>query len=172
MHLLRTEPLVRELSAGAVSAEERAKYLLASFVLFNIAYYSGAVLSTAPPWTIISALEGGLMVALNVIGVVKTFDASGGRKNPDFVTQFTCLYVPVSITTLAVVWGSYWLLRLGFGGAIEAISRSNFQFAVNLSTIGTDLFGFLTFVANISVLAITYLRLHRLLSQVSARSAA
>lgn len=97
---------------------------------------------------------------------MKTFDASGGKSNPDYVAEFTCLYVPVSITTYAVVWGVYWFLRWAFHESLLAFSQSHFQFAVNLGRIGTDLFGFLTFFANVAALFICYWRLGRLLSRV------
>lgn len=166
MHLLRTTHLVTQLSRRAVSNEERAKYLLASFLVFNVVYYSGLAVGTAAPWSMPSVIEAIAVVLINVVGVVKGFDASGGKENPDFVVEFTCLYVPVSITTVATVWGCYWALRLGFHESIMALAQSNFQFATNLAALGTDLFGFLTFLANVCVPAITYYRLCGTLSKV------
>jgi hypothetical protein len=166
MHLFRTSPLVLRLASRSVSAEERAKYLLASFLLFNVAYYSGFVLSTALPWTVPSALEAAMVMGLNILGVVKSFDASGGSRNADFLTEFTCLYVPVSVTTLLAVWGSYWVLTVGFREALMATFPTHSQFALNLSYVGVDLFGFLTLAANVGVVAITFARLTKLLSEV------
>ena len=167
MHLLRTSPLVEELARGAVSAEDRAKYLLASFLVFNVVYYSGLAIGGAPPWSVPAIIEAVAVMLLNIVGVVRTFDASGGKSNRDFVAEFTCLYVPVSVTTVAAVWGGYWALRLGFHESLMALSESDIQFAVNLGALGTDLFGFLTFVANVGVLAVTYYRLVGLLKKVA-----
>ena len=166
MQLLRTKPVVEALIADSVSAEERAKYLLASFLVFNAAYYSGLVVAGAELWTPLSLMEAAVVVALNIVGVVKTFDAAGGKTNTDFIAQFTCLYVPVSVTTLVAVWGVYWLMRMSFTPTLVELSRSNMQFALNLASLGTDLLGFLAFVANVGVLAITYGRLHKLLARV------
>jgi hypothetical protein len=166
MHLLRTSSLVTQLSRRAVSSEERAKYLLASFLVFNVVYYSGLAVSTAEPWSVPNGIEAVVVVLVNIIGVVKAFDASGGKDNPDFVAEFTCLYVPVSVTTVAAVWGAYWALRIGFHESILAFAQSNFRFATNLAALGTDLFGFLTFLANAGVLGVTYYRLSNLLAQV------
>jgi len=166
MHFLRTAPLVQALGRRAVSAEERAKYLLASFVAFNVIYYSGLAIGTAEPWSIPSAIEAAAVILINIIGVVKTFDASGGKENRDYVAEFTCLYVPVVITTYAAVWALYWLLRWTFHESLLAVSQSHFQFAVNLGRIGTDLFGFLTLFANVAALFITYVRLNGLLARV------
>lgn len=172
MHLFRTAPLVEQLGRRAVSAEERAKYLLAGFLVFNFAYYSGYVIGTAPPWTVPGTIEAIAVILINIMGIVKTFDASGGRDNPDFVVEFTCLYVPVSVTTLLGVWGTYWFLRTAFRESIMALSESHFQFAVNLSSIDTNLFGFLTFAATIGVLIITYSRIAGLLVRVQEAKSA
>ncbi len=166
MHLLRTAHLVTQLSLRTVLSEDRAKYLLASFLVFNVVYYSGLAVGTAAPWSMPSVIEGVTIVLINILGIVKGFDASGGKDNPDFVVEFTCLYVPVSITTVGAVWGGYWTLRLGFHESILALAQSDFQFARNLAALGVDLFGFLAFLANVFVPAVTYYRLCKLLSEI------
>jgi hypothetical protein len=167
MHLLRTAHLVTQLSLRAVPNEDKAKYLLASFLVFNVVYYSGLAVSTAAPWSMPGVIEAVAIMVINILGVVKAFDASGGKNNPDFVVEFTCLYVPVSITTVAAVWGGYWAISLGFHESILALAQSDLQFAKNLAALGTDLIGFLTLLANVCVPAITYYRICKLLSQVS-----
>lgn len=109
MHLLRTRPLIAKLAAGQVSNTEKAYYLLASFLMFTLAYYSGFV-SGHQVWTLPSILEGLAIAGITVLGVVKAFDASGGEEGTDFIAQFTCLYVPISITTMLVVWSLFWEL--------------------------------------------------------------
>jgi hypothetical protein len=166
MHLFRTAPLVEALGRRAVSAEERASYLLASFLAFNVIYYSGLAIGTDVPWSVPSLFEAAAIIGINIFGVVRSFDASGGKSNPDYVAEFTCLYVPVAITTYGTVWGVYWLLRWAFNESILAFSQSHFQFAMNLGRLGTDLFGFLTLLANVISLFIAYERLRRLLARV------
>jgi hypothetical protein len=168
MHLLRTGPLVEQLMRREVPAEERAQYLLASILMWNLIYYSGLSISSAPLWSALSVVEALAVIAINVVGIVKTFDASGGKANTDYVAEFTCLYVPVAITTNVVIWGLYWVAAWGFRESLEVLSRSHIQFALNLAAIGTDFFGFLLFFATIASLFITYVRLARLLERVHA----
>jgi hypothetical protein len=168
MHLFRTRPLVEALASGSLSAEQRAYYLLASFLVFNLAYYSGFVASGTTPWTPPYIAEALAVVLINIVGVVKTFDASGGKENKQYVTEFTCLYVPVSVTTMLVFWGGYWLLRVAFHESIMALAQSNLQFAINMSNLGFDGFALLAFAASVGSLAVTYIRLVKLLSQVRA----
>ena len=168
MHLFRTQPLILQLAQDGVDAEERAHYLLASFLLFNVAYSSGLAISAGAPWTAPGTIEAVALLLINVIGIVKTFDAAGGKSNRDFVAQFTCLYVPAATTTLLAVWIPYWLLRVGFHESILAFSTSHAQFAVNLASLGTDFFGFLTFIASIGTPAIIFYRVAKSLAGVQA----
>ncbi len=168
MHLFRTRPVVIALAGDAISAEQRAYYLLAGFLLWNVAYYSGLVTSGTAPWSFPYIAELLAVILINIIGVVATFDAAGGKSNKQFVVDFTCLYVPVSITTLLGFWGAYWLLQLGFRESIMLVAQSNMQFAVNMSTLGFDAFSSLAFAATVGSLAVTYYRLAKLLAQVQA----
>lgn len=167
MHLLRTYPLVRKLANAEVSNTQKAYYLVASFLMFNVAYYSGFVTGN-PMWTIPSLLEGFTIALITVIGMVKAFDAAGGEESNDFIAEFTCLYVPITISTMLIVWSLFWGITLGFRESLMAISRSHEQFAVNLSLIGANLFSFLVYVAAVSVQAITFYRMTSSLAAVRA----
>ncbi len=168
MHLFRTQPLVAQLAQDGVDAEKRAHYLLASFLVFNVAYSSSLAISAGAPWTVPGTIEAVALALINILGIVKAFDAGGGKSNRDFIAQFTCLYVPTAITTLLAVWIPYWLLRIGFYESILSFSASHAQFAVNLASIGTDLFGFLTFMASIGTPAIIFYRVAKALAKVQA----
>jgi len=165
MHLLRTRPLVAKLATGKVSNTEKAHYLLASFLMFTIAYYSGFV-SGNTAWTLPSILEGLTIAGVTAIGLVKAFDASGGEDASDFVAQFTCLYVPISISTMLVVWSTFWATTIGFRESLIAISQSHMQFAVNLSRLGADMFSFLAFAAAVTVQGVTFYRITNSLADV------
>ncbi|MES2952863.1 MAG: hypothetical protein V4858_30400, partial [Pseudomonadota bacterium] len=165
MHLFRTQPLIAKLARGQVSNAEKAYYLLASFLMFTVAYYTGLVSSNAT-WTLPSTLEGIAIGVITVIGVVKSFDASGGEESSDFVAQFTCLYVPITITTMLVVWSVFWGVLFGFRESLIAMSESHMQFAINLSRLHADMFNFVTFVAVVAVQGITFYRMTRCLNEV------
>lgn len=165
MYLFRTGPLIAKLAAGQVSNTEKAYYLLASFLMFTLAYYSGFV-SGNQVWTLPSILEGLAIAGITVLGVVKAFDASGGEEGADFIAQFTCLYVPISITTLLVVWSLFWGITIGFREALIAMSHSHMQFAVNLSRLGADMFSFLGFAAAVTVQGATFYRMSNCLASV------
>ena len=168
MHLFRTRPLINALASGILSAEQRAYYLLASFLVFNVAYYTGFVAAGAEPWTPPYIAEFIAIVLTNILGVVATFDASGGKSNKQYVIDFTCLYVPVSVTTMLAFWGGYWVLRITFHEVIMAMPHSNMQFAINMIKLGFEGFSLLAFAATIGSLVVTYARLTKLLAAVRA----
>lgn len=166
MYLLRTRPLIQQLARGELSPAKKAHYLMASLLMFTLIFASGFVPGSPPVWTIPSLLEAAAIALVTVIGVVKCFDAAGGDASKDFIAEFTCLYVPVTISTLLVVWSLYWAVLYGFRETLIALSESRMQFALNLSRLGTDLFGFLGFAAAVAVQIVTYYRVSGALEDV------
>jgi hypothetical protein len=169
MHLFRTQPLIAKLAKGQVSNTQKAYYLLASFLMFTVAYYTGFASGNAT-WTLPSTLEGATVGVITIIGVVKAFDAAGGEKASDFIAQFTCLYVPITISTMLVVWTIFWGVLFGFRESLMAISESRMQFAVNLSRLHADMFNFVTFVAVVVIQGVTFYRMTMCLGELKALS--
>lgn len=161
IHLFNAKRLAQELGRGEVGPKVRAYYLLASFLIFTVFTYSGLI-SANPLWSWLSLYEAFLVAVVMVIGLSKAYDAAGAESNPDFVAQFTCLYVPVSVTTILVVWSCYWALLTGFRESILALSESHLQIALNLSKIGTDFFGAITLLAAIFAQIVTFYRITKL----------
>src|SRR5882724_167613 len=124
MHLLRTHPLVQELALGEVDPQEQAGYVLAGLVVWILASYSGLIVAGSPAWTLPSILEATALLAISVIGVVRCLDAAGGRQNQRFLVEFTCLSVPITVSTLSVAWGVYWIATVAFRDGLIALSRS------------------------------------------------
>ena len=168
MHLLRATPLISPLARRAVGAREQARYLLASFLVFSIPGYAGVMPSSGAGYTWVIAFEAWFYIAIAVFGVMAARDAAGGEKNPDFITEFTCLYVPVAITTLVPVWIAYWLLVWLLQDQLARWSMAHVQFIQNLRVIGSDLFGLVTLCAHILGNSLIYARVCRLLRKVQA----
>jgi hypothetical protein len=165
IHLCNAKKLAQELRHGKVSPKDRGYYLVTSFVIFLVFYYSGFA-SANPPWSWLSIYEFIVLIFVTIVGLSKVYGAAKGDTYPDFVTEFTCLYVPVSVTTFLVIWCLFWTVTFGFREAIIQISESNLQIAINLSRIGGDLFGLLAFLAVVSVQAVTFYRITKLFETV------
>ena len=168
IHLFNARKLARELNLNQVGPRDRGYYLLASFLMFTFFYYLG-LMPDNPLWSGISIIEGLVITLVTIFGLAKAYEAAGGDENPEFVVQFTCLYVPVSITTILVVWSLFWGTSVLFRESIKALSESHLQFAINLSRIGGDVFGALVFLAAVSTQGITFYRITRLFSVVRSQ---
>ena len=166
MHLFNTGPLILQLARRDLPAEQQARYLLASVIFYIAASYSGLIATGAPLWTWPSVLEALALVGISILGIVRCLDAAGGNRNPDFLLEFTCLSVPVGITTLLPVWALYWLVTWVFKESLVELSASHMQFAMNLHALGSDLFGFLSFMAVLTIQFIIYHRVAKQLHQV------
>jgi|JI10StandDraft_1071094.scaffolds.fasta_scaffold40733_1 hypothetical protein len=168
MHLINASPLILPLAKREVDGREQGRYLLASFLVFSIPGYAGLLPSSGAGYSWALGFEAWFYIAIATFGVIAARDAAGGEKNKDFISEFTCLYVPVSITTLVPVWAAYWLLVWLLQDQLAQWSWSNAQFIQNLRGIGSDLFGLLTLVAHIVGNSVLYLRICKLLRKVQA----
>jgi hypothetical protein len=161
IRLFSAKKLAEELGQGRLSTRSKAHYLFAGFVMWLVINVTGFS-SVSPLWTWMSIIETAALLLITLLGFQSAYDAAGGDDNADFVAQFTCLYVPVSITTVIVVWGGYWGVLVGFRETVMALSESRMQFAVNLGKIGSSLFGALVTLAVLATQAITFYRITKL----------
>ncbi len=166
MHLLRTNPVVDALVKRSIDGREQAWYLLASFLVFSIPGYAGLMPSSGPGYSWAIGFEAWFFIAITTFGAIAARDAAGGKSNRDFITEFTCLYVPVAVTTLVPLWTAYWLVTWQFQDILMDWSQSHSQFTQNLRSIGSDHFGLMTFLAHVIGNSIIYLRICRLLRKV------
>jgi hypothetical protein len=173
IRLLNAKKLAVELGRGDVSLSDKGHYLVAGFVMWLLISVSGLT-RVSPLWTWMSLIETAALIIVYLLGFSYAYDAAGGDENPDFVVQFTCLYVPVTVTTVAIVWGVYWGVAFAFRESIIALSDSRFQFAINLSQIGSNLFGAMTMLADLMAQSVTFYRITKLfrIVRATARSSA
>lgn len=161
VRLLRARKLAEELGQGRVSARTKAHYLFAGFALWLVINVTGLT-TVSPLWSWMSLIEAIALVVITLLGLQAAYDAAGGDDNPNFVAEFTCLYVPVSLTSVLLVWGAYWGVVAGFRESVIAISESRMQFAINLARIGSSVFDALVTLAVLAVQALTFYRITRL----------
>jgi hypothetical protein len=169
IRLLNAKRLAEELGRGQISNRTKAHYLFAGMVMWVVITFSGLAVP-AYLWSWVSFVEAIGLIVITMLGFSYVYEAAGGDTNSDFVVQFTCLSLPVSVTTVLVVWGIYWGIYFGFRESLEAISESRIQFAINLSRIGTNLFGALILLGALLVPAITFYRINRLFRIVRNQS--
>ena len=167
MHLFRTAPIEAQLAARSMGAKAQAKYLMASFMIFMVPGYLSLIPSSAAPYTVALGLEAWFYVCITVLGVAAARDAAGGDSNQHFITEFTCVYVPIAITTLLGVWSIHWLVIFAFGDTLALWSWSGTQFTENLRNIGMELPGFVALLAQVASNALIYWRVCRSMRRIA-----
>jgi hypothetical protein len=113
LHLISAERLGRRLVENSVSAQEQALYVSASFVIWLLPTYL-LVIPTPNPhaWPIPLGLwfyEAGALVFIFSVGVPYCLARCRVEPKKNFLIDFSCLYAPVSLTTLVIVWAIYYI---------------------------------------------------------------
>jgi len=114
IRLISAKGVGDDLAAGRVAAREQSLYLIASFLIWIIPAY--LFLFPAPRtddpqffWAV-WLIELAFLVLFSVVGI--GFCLGRCRVDPakNFLVDFSCLNAPISLTTLTVVWGGFYIL--------------------------------------------------------------
>jgi hypothetical protein len=124
LRLFSAKAVGDDLGAGRITAKEQSWYLTASFLIWLIPAY--LLVLPAPRtndpqffWWL-SVIELALLVLFCVAGVAFCLRSCGVDPKRHFLVDFSCLNAPISLTTLAIVWGSFYLLTEGVVWALSA----------------------------------------------------
>jgi hypothetical protein len=114
LHWLSAANLGAKLAAGHVSAREQAYYLAGSFVVWLLPGYLFIIPSRGPDDTAwfygLWFYELAMMALISVAGTLYCLDKCRVDPRRNFLVDFSCLYLPVSVTTLTVTWTIFYLL--------------------------------------------------------------
>ena len=124
VRLFRAKRVGDDLAAGRIAAPDQSRYLAASFLIWLIPAYLFLFPATRtsdpqffwPIWL----LELGFVVAFCIAGIGYCLRRCRVDRDRNFLLDFSCLNAPVSLTTLLVSWGAFYLVTEGvlrmFGG--------------------------------------------------------
>lgn len=134
--------------------------MLANLLFGSVIFY-GALTWANPPWTVLSLLEGTVVVSVTIIGFTKSYFAAGGDENGRFAVLFNCLTFGTWFWSTAIVWAVYWGVHWLFrAGIVTAVNYENMGLARNLAEIGGSFEWLWTVIAVVmwQVLYFTWLR--------------
>jgi len=114
LHLFSARRLSEDLAQGKVPPRDQATYVIVSFLAWTATYYLYLIPSprgidpTFFWW--LWLVEFVFVVVFTIAGI--NFCLSKCRVNPEtnFLVDFSCLYTPVVLWTITVVWGAFYAL--------------------------------------------------------------
>jgi hypothetical protein len=160
-----------DLAAGRVTARKQSLYLTASFLIWIIPAY--LFLFPAPRtndpqffWWV-WLIELALLVLFCVAGI--GFCLRKCRVDPTrhFLVDFSCLNAPISLTTLIIVWGGFYLLTEGVFSLLTGMTVEqdpSRQFAWLASS---GVYDVLRLLASAGAVFIVFLRIGKHMNRVS-----
>jgi hypothetical protein len=110
IHIFSARRLAEDLAAGRVSAQEQALYLALSFCVWNVVFYLYVVPAPVAEGHIfwwLWLMELFFVVLVNITGVLFCLRKCRVEPKKNFLIFFSCLYLPVSVSTFAVIWGAF-----------------------------------------------------------------
>lgn len=114
VHWLSAANLDAELAEGRVGPREQASYLAGSFVVWLLPGYLFIIPARwpdDPAWFYgLWFYEFAMMVLVSIAGTLYCLAKCHVDPRRNFLVDFSCLYLPVSVTTLTVAWTVFYAL--------------------------------------------------------------
>jgi len=157
IHLISGRRAGDDLAAGRITAADQSLYLTASFLVWIVPAYLFLFPAprTADPeffWTL-WLLELAVIVLFCAAGIGYCLRKCRVDPARNFLVDFSCLNAPVSLTTLAAVWGAYYLVEGVF--VLAGVSSTRVYDSARL-------------LASASAALIVFLRIGRHMDRVSS----
>lgn len=151
-----------DLAAGRITAREQSLYLIASFLIWIVPAY--LFLFPTPRsedfqffWSV-WLIELAFLVLFCVLGIGYCLGKCRVDPTRHFLIDFSCLNAPVSLTTLAIVWGGFYILT----GPVFALLSEGVPWLASLRA-----YDLARMLASAGAVLIVFLRIGRHMSRVS-----
>ena len=127
IRLISAKRVGDDLAAGRITAREQSLYLIASFLIWIIPAY--LFLFPAPRtddpqffWGL-WLVELAFVILFSSVGIGFCLRKCRVAPTRNFLVDFSCLNAPVSLTTLTIVWGAFYILtEIVFGLLTEGLT--------------------------------------------------
>jgi hypothetical protein len=144
IRLFRATAVGDDLAAGRITGTDQSRYLTASFLIWLIPAY--LLVLPAPrtndpalfSWLLLIELV--LLVLFCITGVAFCLRKCRVDPKRHFLLDFSCLNAPISLTTLAIVWGGFYVLT---EGVVWVLSGTTYDVLRMFASAGAVLLVFL-----------------------------
>ena len=114
IRLISAKGVGDDLAAGRITAREQSLYLIASFLIWIVPAY--LFLFPAPRtndpqfFWLVWLIELAFLILFCVVGIGYCLGKCRVDPTRHFLVDFSCLNAPISLTTLTIVWGGFYIL--------------------------------------------------------------
>ena len=114
VRLISAKGVGDDLAAGRITAREQSLYLIASFLIWIVPAYLFLFPTprTNEPqfFWLVWLIELVFLILFCVVGIGYCLAKCRVDPTRHFLVDFSCLNAPISLTTLTIVWGSFYIL--------------------------------------------------------------
>lgn len=151
-----------DLAAGRITAREQSLYLIASFLIWIVPAY--LFLFPAPRtndphfFWLVWLIELALLILFCVVGIGYCLGKCRVDPTRHFLVDFSCLNAPISLTTLTIVWGGFYILT----EPVFALLSGTFPWLTS-----SRAYDIVRMIASAGAVFIVFLRIGRHMNRVS-----
>jgi hypothetical protein len=115
MRLISAKRVGDDLAAGRIAAREQSLYLITSFLIWLIPAYlflfpNPRTQDDPHFFWFVWLIELAFLILFCTVGIGYCLGKCRVDPTRHFLVDFSCLNAPVSLTTLAIVWGGFYIL--------------------------------------------------------------
>jgi hypothetical protein len=114
IRLISAKGVGDDLAAGRITAREQSLYLIASFLIWIVPAYLFLFPTprTDDPqfFWLVWLIELAFLILFCVVGIGYCLGKCRVDPARHFLVDFSCLNAPISLTTLTIVWGGFYIL--------------------------------------------------------------
>jgi hypothetical protein len=115
MRLINARHVGDDLAAGRIAAREQSLYLIASFLIWLIPAYlflfpNPRTQDDPQFFWFVWLIELAFLILFCAVGIGYCLGKCRVDPTRHFLVDFSCLNAPISLTTLTIVWGGFYIL--------------------------------------------------------------
>ena len=163
MRLISTKRVGDDLAAGRIAAREQSLYLIASFLIWLIPAYlflfpNPRTQDDPHFFWFVWLIELAFLILFCAVGIGYCLGKCRVDPTRHFLVDFSCLNAPISLTTLTIVWGGFYILT----GPVFALLGGTFAWLTSSRTYDA-----VRLFASAGAVFIVFLRIGKHMNRVS-----
>ena len=176
LHFIRAARLREKLVAGIVTPQEQAAYMAGSFAVWLLPGYLFVIPTpsgiTAAWFYGLWFYELAMLLLISIAGTFYCLSKCQTKPSINFLIDFSCLYFPISLTTIVVAWSVFHLFATGLPFVLTRLTFESEPSAWLLMITSARFFDLLRFLTLVGTNFVVFWRLAKHMHVASMARAA